>query len=329
MEIRNVNIVNLAPNPYRDMVNYPVIRAKVDALKASIADVGMWPSIIGRAAGGKTVEKAFGHHRELAAIELGLTEIPVIMQDLSDRQMLQYMGRENGEDYASDVAISLNTWEAGVRFLGKGATDANVAQLLGWTEADGQPTMLARTCRGAMRLIAAGEMSREDISGIPVSAAFNVVERVISRIEAVDRRAKATGNTAAENEAIKKRYVEAGKKTIADVRGGHVAARDVRGRVDENAFVGAKGTKSELPIFRTFGRDLSQQIYRMLRTDGLADKLEQVAKSLPQITLDSDKQLVRTLQSDLHGLADRAGSWERRLAMPANTQSRTAIGRSA
>jgi hypothetical protein len=36
---------------------------------------------------------------------------------LDDRQMLQYMGRENGEDYHSDFTVMLNTWEGAVRFL--------------------------------------------------------------------------------------------------------------------------------------------------------------------------------------------------------------------
>jgi hypothetical protein len=52
------------------------------------------------------------------------------------------MGRENGEDYASDFLIMLNTWDGAVRFIdnskaktrfeSKDSKPLDIARLLGW-----------------------------------------------------------------------------------------------------------------------------------------------------------------------------------------------------
>jgi hypothetical protein len=49
--------------------------------------------------------------------------------------MLQYMGRENGEDYATDYLVMLNTWDGAVEFFGraqKKSKPLDIARLLGW-----------------------------------------------------------------------------------------------------------------------------------------------------------------------------------------------------
>ena len=59
---------------------------------------------------------AFGHHRIEAARRLGLQSVPLVIRELADQQMLQYMGRENMEDYTS-FSVLLETWEAGTNYL--------------------------------------------------------------------------------------------------------------------------------------------------------------------------------------------------------------------
>jgi hypothetical protein len=49
---------------------------------------------------------AFGHHRVEAARRRGLKQVPLIVRDLSDGDMLRFMGRENGEDYSTQFAFS-------------------------------------------------------------------------------------------------------------------------------------------------------------------------------------------------------------------------------
>src|SRR5215471_779531 len=96
-EIVSAAIDRIANDPYRRLHAYPFIKSKLEALQHSIADVGLWPSIMARPLKEKLwdYELAFGHHRLEAARREGLKEIQLIAEDLNDREMLQYMGREN------------------------------------------------------------------------------------------------------------------------------------------------------------------------------------------------------------------------------------------
>ena len=59
--------------------------------------------------------------------------------------MLQFMGRENSEDYGADFSVMLETWQAAVKYLGVKKPDSDaacpagstqpieIARFLGWT----------------------------------------------------------------------------------------------------------------------------------------------------------------------------------------------------
>ena len=94
-------------------------------MRRSIQDVGLWESLILRPSGNRK-ELAFGHHRlEASKLELGAeARVPVIVRDLTDKQMLEFMGRENLEvmnanavNHAKGLRLGLPA--GGVRFLGE------------------------------------------------------------------------------------------------------------------------------------------------------------------------------------------------------------------
>ena len=63
----------------------------------------------------------------------------MIVRDMTDKKMLQFMGRESGEDYGTDFLTMLNTWEGGIKFSNQNSgpfREIDIARLLGWTEAD-------------------------------------------------------------------------------------------------------------------------------------------------------------------------------------------------
>src|SRR4029453_5947054 len=165
-QLRGAEIASIGSNPFRDLGRYPFMAAKLESLKRSIESTGFWEGLIARPhPEDKTgFQIAFGHHRLRAAVELGLKAIPLIIKPLSDKQMLEYMGRENLEDYRSDFLIQLETWEAAVAYLkssGSAVQDLqpfdnqgvwpgqelesddrnlmSVARLLGWTLQVGRP----------------------------------------------------------------------------------------------------------------------------------------------------------------------------------------------
>lgn len=319
-KIVNVRLDKLDANSLRDLATYPPIPAKVEALKKSFKDVGVWPSIIARPAKGGRYEQAFGHQRVFAARELELKEVPVIVMDLTDEQMIKFMGRENGEDYSTDVLIMLNTWEAGIKFLsrapGKKSEAIDIARLLGWVRPHGKGEQLddtAEACFGAHFLIEGGHMSREDIAGIPLTSAAKIVQRVNGNVERLEKQAKENSRPKAETEAAKKYIYQGGRETAKKVREGDVAHKAIRHQVDVESFVSAKGTKSEVPLFAAFGKTLTDTIDRMLRSDAAAEKLQMVIDALPQITLEQDWAIVRQLKFDLSEVANRARGWEKRL----------------
>ncbi len=314
-----VRLDKLDANPFRDLATYPPIPAKVEALKHSMKDVGVWPSVIARPADAGRYEQAFGHQRVFAAKELGIKEIPVIAQDLTDEEMVKFMGRENGEDYSTDILVMLNTWEAALTYLqsvAKKLKPIDVARLLGWTRVSTngeQMDQTAQACFGAHGLISAGHMARPDIAGISLTSAWQIVQRVNANVERLEKMGQQTGRPAAETEAAKKHVYRGGRETAQKVREGRVAPAKIREQVDTDSYTGAKGTKAQMPLFSMFGKTLTDTIDRMLRADAAAEKLAVVVEALPQITLEEDFAIVRQLKFDLGEVATRAKNWEKRL----------------
>ena len=165
--IKIVQIEEIHANPHRYISEYPWNDKKLLALQYSILDVGLWEGIIARRVS-NGYQMAFGHHRIEAAKRVGIKEVPLIIRDLSDKEMLQFMGRENGEDYATDYLVMLNAWEGAVKFLKSQRDTENfclnqktlqpleVARLLGWTRINGDRDVmspLAIACNTGHQLI--------------------------------------------------------------------------------------------------------------------------------------------------------------------------------
>ncbi|RLA02082.1 MAG: hypothetical protein DRQ42_01600 [Gammaproteobacteria bacterium] len=321
-EIKTVPITMIGPNPHRYLNHYPWKENKVAALQHSIADIGLWESIIVRERG-EGFEMAFGHHRLEAARREGLTDVNVIVKKLTDLQMLQYMGRENGEDYSSDYLIMLNSWEGAVRFLSrhdeKNSQSIEIAKVLGWTvtqKGKATDTMndVAQACNAGHVLIEAGYISRDDLQGLSVRSAKDIVGQALSRMKQIDKAAKSTERPAAEVKQAKKHVAKAVKVTAKQVINGEVKSSQVRSRVDVNAFKSASTSKAKpTPLFSVFSKALSNSIDNMLKSDATAEKLAEVVKAVDSITLDEDVAVVKRLDFYLGEVSNRALGWQKKL----------------
>jgi hypothetical protein len=132
--IVNAKLGSVKPNPFRDMVMFPIDTVtKVPALVESMQQTGVWPSIVARPKdnmiNGKIVnqeeliafiesgadmsevvwEKAFGHHRQAAVEAMGYESMPIIPTVNTDEAMLQMMANENKEGFGSNINSSLET----------------------------------------------------------------------------------------------------------------------------------------------------------------------------------------------------------------------------
>lgn len=324
-EILDVAIDTITSNPFRRLHAYPYVQSKLDALQRSIAEVGLWPSIIARPLHEKLwkYELAFGHHRTEAARRSGLKTIPLIISDLSDREMLQYMGRENLEDYNAIFLIQLESWEAAVRSglvsatAEKDAQPIEVARVLGWTRLQGGSTPIlnetASACHAAYALITGGHMTREDFANLSVRTAREIGERALARLQQIEKIGKTQQQPRRDIDEAKAHIATGARETARQTREGLIPRSAIRGHVDVNAYRHAREAKKQSPLFAKFARDAADSIARFLHTDGLTEKLAEIQKALPDLTLDDDRQALKRLDYELEALGERASIWRKRL----------------
>lgn len=197
MSLKTVEVAGLRPNPFRRLDEYPIDRAKVEALKESIQSTGFWGTIVARPQG-PDYEIAFGHHRMVAIKELGLERVEIIVRDLTNEQMLQMMGRENLEEWGSSAWIELETVRSAIEAYGRGEielppvpkktredrirhvskpplkhhpyTKATVAKFLGWTNRTTggtvQPNFACEIAFRALDLIEKGLLEEKALKGL-------------------------------------------------------------------------------------------------------------------------------------------------------------------
>ena len=327
-KIVNAKLTSIDPNPFRLTKKYPYVDSKIDALTRSMKhdDIGCWEGVIARKRGGR-YQIAFGHHRVQAAKKIRLKSVPLIIRDLNDREMVQFMGRENLDDYAVSFPVLLETWEAAERYLSKLAETGSpqvmdIARLLGWIRPratgrqKGQDTLtnIASACNSAHNLIKRDYLDRHTLDGLSVTSARKIVERAWSRVEQLDRIAKKDEGRRTEMETAKK-HVGRGAATVArKVRKGVVSPADVGRQVDSEAYSHArKAKKKNSPLFAAFGMNLANSIEKMVNNDSASVKLASVVQALGMIEMESDKDIVKRLQVELRDLEKRAGEWRKKL----------------
>jgi ParB/RepB/Spo0J family partition protein len=326
VNLKIVSIDLIDPNPFRLLAEYPYNQEKLDTLCRSIADVGLWEGIIARPKAGR-YEASFGHHRLEAGRLSGLDKITLIVRDLTDTQMLQFMGRENLEEYNTNFLVMLETWEAAVVFnerptmKGHSAQAIDIARLLGWTRGHStRPTdqlnATASACNAAYALIAGGYLDREDLRGMSVRSAREIVERTQARIEQLDKIGKETRRPAKEIEAAKEQVGKGAQETARQQRAGQLAHKDLRGQVDVNAYQFAKQSEKIGPLLSVFAKGLADSLAKLLKDDIAAQKLTQIHEALGDVTLDEDKQIIARLDFELAGIGTRSHMWQRRLTLP-------------
>ena len=324
-EVKQVSVTSIDANPHRDLDTYPWIESKVEALCRSIDAVGLWEGIIVRPVG-KRYQLAFGHHRLEAAKRNGIAKIKVIVRDLTDQQMLEFMGRENGEDYSTDFLVMLNTWEGAVKFTGS-STPVDIAEVLGWVELHKsrgtQPSQIARACANAHELVIAGHLTRDDLVGLSVFQAREIVGRAKDRIAKIEQRGAKLGHTSQQIKSAQKSVAKGAKSVAKKAKAGELSTKDLRANVDLEAYknAGISKPKKQL-LFSAFGDALATQLSKTVNTDAASEKLKAVIKSLEMIEQDDDKRVVDRLHFELRELAARADEWAGDMVVPKTVQKR-------
>lgn len=320
-ELIHVKLSSIDPNPMRQLKRYPFDKQKIESLRQSIRDVGLWEGVIGRKVGHR-YQQAFGHHRlEAARKELGEdAKIPLIVRDLDDKEMLQFMGRENLEDYNANFMVMLETWEAAVGFLSRDRakkSDAiDIATVLGWVsmvdvrKGELQMKDVAQACSAAAKLIAGGHLKRGDLADLSVDAVRQLTQRMVAQIETLERMGRQTQRPAKEIEKAKDTVGTAGRVVARDIREGRVASRDIRGRVDVETLRAAGKHEAPSPLFASFGRSLAATLDKMLDSDAVGLKLAEIKDALKNIETDEDLSIVSDVAYACSKVEKRAAKWK-------------------
>ena len=193
MGTMKINLKDLRSNPFREEGMYPIHRAKLDALKASIRATGFWDNMLARkSANGAHYELAYGHHRLAALKELVREklleadfEVDIAVRKLDDEAMLKIMASENSDEYKATPDVLDETIRVAREYIQRQTktplheiSASDIAQFLGgsWTEAKINVSLQR------LGLFDRGVVKREQLKGLPPGASRGV-QREVSRVE--------------------------------------------------------------------------------------------------------------------------------------------------
>jgi len=319
-KLMNVSITSIDANPWRNLSKYPFVESKVGALVRSIKDVGLWEGIIVRKVGSR-YQLAFGHHRWKAAKKARLTKIPVIVRDLTDEQMLQFMGRENLEDWNADFACMYEAWDSAADHLSRERESdpkaVDIARLLGWIKKSGDTNETGQACASAKTLIDADHISVDDIKGLTVFDVRELCQHTANRIAQTH---KIKNVTEAQRKQAERQIARGMKRTLkqmtkTDKKTGRkeMKRQDIRARVDLNTWSEAAKQKKRTPLFEQFGRNVCNKVERFMNGDSLDEQTDQMIAIVDRVTENEDARVVARLGLELDHLNKRIADKGRRL----------------
>jgi hypothetical protein len=325
-ELKSAPIELIDANPFRRLDVYPYIPEKIEALRRSLQDVGFWEGVLARQTANGRYQIAFGHHRIEAARREGLKEVPLIVRDLTDKEMLQFMGRENQEEYKPGFLVLLETWEAAVEFVKCRTGSCNmqvidVARVLGWTRHHGTKDRenisdAARACSAAYNLVQGGYLTREDLHGLTIKEARVITERARAIMKQTDDAARHGVMPRSEVQKAKEHVGKAASFVARKVRDGCIEPRTIQANVDFETYRFSKEARKRLPELERFGIETATYIEKMLDKDATAERLAEIVKSLPHIQMEEDVRLIGRLNLVLDQLIRRAEKWKKKLVVP-------------
>jgi len=320
-KLMNVSITSIDANPWRNLSKYPFVESKVDALVRSIKDVGLWEGIIVRKVGNR-YQLAFGHHRWKAAKKARLKKISVIVRDLTDEQMLQFMGRENLEDWNADFACMYEAWDAGHDLLFTRDPEnvpkaSEIATLLGWNKKNGEPNDTAQACYSAKKLLDADHLALDDIRGLTVSDVRELCQHTANRIAQTHKIKNVTEaqRKQAENQIARgmKRTLTQMTKTNKTTGRKEMKRQDIRSRVDLNTWSEAAKQKKRTPLFEQFGKNVCNKIEGFLNGDAASQNIEQMISIVDKVTQNEDARVIARLSLELEHLDKRVVDYGKQL----------------
>jgi ParB-like chromosome segregation protein Spo0J len=249
-KLTEVTLSQLSPNPFRDIDTYPFDEEKITRLQESISSTGFWPTVIARAAG-SGYEIAFGHHRIEAAKREGIKKATILVDSLSDEEMLKMMVDENAIEYGHDFLSTLNSVGSVVNAFGRGAIELDpvsdeargrssfindkpfsaltVARFLGWVAND-KPVDRVNIAIQALSLLEKKLCRVEQFRGLNQRSAMALVRDATIQLKIEEKRQKTIEDERERHAASKKAHQDIRarmQKRSEDLKKGRVSTKEV------------------------------------------------------------------------------------------------------
>jgi ParB-like nuclease domain len=166
-----IPVDQIDPNPYRDFDAAPPNDEAIQASMEQYLAHNHLPGVMRGRMRDNRVQLAYGHRRLEAARRLGLPMVDVVIDDLTDDQMIALMPTEHGEHAKRDFSTCLVAWLACAKFCAED-TATDIARRFGWTYSDpghSKPRMngIARACNKCADAIRAEKAEIKDFKGMP------------------------------------------------------------------------------------------------------------------------------------------------------------------
>jgi hypothetical protein len=110
----NIPVEKIKQNPWRNLELYPINKEQVTRLVQSVNQHGFLGGVKARAINGH-YELACGHHRIEAVREIGLKEVIIVVEDMSDDTMIKLMCDENATQSGAIAAAIMNEVSAATK----------------------------------------------------------------------------------------------------------------------------------------------------------------------------------------------------------------------
>ncbi len=349
-EIRDVDVERLEPNPFRDGGSgsatwesvaeaYGFNEEKLKELEASYATNGPWVGLVVRQRSDGPYELAFGHHRVEAARRMGLPKLPVVVENLSDAQMLNMMASENSEEYGHDFALGvMNAVEAVVKAYGSGRIELErvadeakgrsssingklyspltVAKYLGWIS-KGKAADKVSTSLQALELIELGALRRSQLKGLGSGQARELVTLTKRKMEA--EAAKADAQRAAIAKAAEAAAKAADKPKLERLER---ELEKVDAKAKEHVVSAGRAAAATVQQYFKESRSMAPAIERAAAELGVEKKAKPAAALPKKVDLEAVDRFAARLDALL---LEDDGSWLRILEMAGETRAKKAF----
>ncbi len=295
----------IVPNPFRYMDRYPIDKAKIEALIASMGRTGFWDNVVGRQRNGNT-ELAYGHHRWIAYEKRygKNAKMPINVRDrISDEDMLRIMADENANEYGHSAEIEQETIRAVVvayadgkielgkpkkpghvryaRSFRKGKfsdsklthpyTDESIAKFLGWIYPSGQAHTCVRVSLSALEAIELELVEQDTFRDL----SRNQAHVVTSGATMIEKSYKTAANRQKTSTKDKEKLIKRGKSVAKQV------AKSVATRLHSNGQTGIGVREAQVEMSKA----------RAIAERPIGKKVPTVQKFVSKLTQNLDSML--------------------------------------